>query len=233
MNGFWIVFLIRKAQELISTSLNFYMFYTVRDEVTDQYQDRGSRFIGVLFRSDDHHSFEIKLSDIREKYPDATHHCYACRFGTELVDELASDAGEPSGTAGLPILNRLRSYEVTNCGLAVIRYFGGTKLGKSGLIQAYGTTAQLCMEKSRLTELIPSVTIEVIYPYDQSRHIKQWIQKWEAVGKDSQYLEKVTEVMALPSANKDAAVGELKRLEYLGVQLQIKSEGWITKGIKP
>ncbi len=206
------------------------MFYTVEDEVTDQYQDRGSRFIGILFRSDDHHSFETKLNEIREKYPDATHHCYACRFGTEPVDELASDAGEPSGTAGLPILNRLRSFEVTNCGLVVIRYFGGTKLGKPGLIQAYGTTAQLCLEKVRLVELIPSMRVEIIYPYDQSRHIKRWIQKWDAVVQDSQYLEKVTELAALPSANKDAAVRELERLEYLGVQFQVKSEGWMTQG---
>ena len=206
------------------------MFYTVEDEVTDQYQDRGSRFIGILFRSDDHHSFETKLNEIRKKYPDAAHHCYACRFGSEPVDELASDAGEPSGTAGLPILNRLRSYEATNCGLVVIRYFGGTKLGKPGLIQAYGTTAQLCLEKARLAELIPSVSVEIIYPYDQSRQIKQWIQKWDAVVQDSQYLEKVTEVVALPSTNKDAAVRELERLEYLGVQLRIKSEGWMTQG---
>ena len=208
------------------------MFYTVEGEAIDQYQDRGSRFVGILFRSDDHDSFEIKLNEIREKYPDATHHCYACRFGTEPVDELASDAGEPSGTAGLPILNRLRSYEVTNCGLVVVRYFGGTKLGKPGLIQAYGTTAQGCLGKASLVELIPSITVEIVYPYDQSRHIKQWIQKWDAVVQDSQYLEKVTEILAIPSANKDVAVGELERLKYLGVQFQVKSVGWITKVTK-
>ena len=116
------------------------MNYTINSEVEDYYQDRGSRFIGILFPCDNHDSFEEKLINIREEYLDATHHCYASRIGIEPFDELAGDAGEPSGTAGLPILNRLRSYEVTNSGLVVIRYYGGTKLGKPGLIQAYGTT---------------------------------------------------------------------------------------------
>lgn len=205
------------------------MWYTVGSEVGGYYQDRGSRFNGVLFRCNDHESFEKKLDDIRKVYTDATHHCYAGRTGLDPTNEFVSDAGEPAGTAGLPILNRLRSFRVVNCGLVVIRYFGGIKLGKPGLIRAYGTTAQLCLEKARLPELVASVTIEVTYPYNQSRPVKQWVQKWGAVVQDSQYLEMVTETIALPLSSKDDAAEELERMEYLGVRVQIGGTGWIIR----
>jgi uncharacterized YigZ family protein len=146
---------------------------TVKKSYQETFREKGSKFIGYLFSVSSKEEFEKQLKEIVSEYPDATHHCYAWRINPNKIKEFAQDDGEPSGTAGLPILNRLKSFEIVNCGCVVVRYYGGTNLGRSGLIQAYGQTAELCLQKASLQTLIPTQNFEIIFPYAQQTHIDQ------------------------------------------------------------
>ena len=102
----------------------------------------GSQFLGYAFPIESLDQLQEQLLRLKAEHHKARHHCYAYRLGRKSVDEYASDAGEPSGSAGLPILAALKSENLLNAAVIVVRYFGGTKLGIPGLIQAYKTAAQ-------------------------------------------------------------------------------------------
>ena len=116
------------------------------------YKEKGSKFIAKAFtvRSED----EVKkaLTEIKKTYFDARHHCYAYMIGPEMKNFRSSDDGEPSGTAGKPILNQILSKELTNVCVVVVRYFGGIKLGVSGLINAYKTAARDALDNAQIVE---------------------------------------------------------------------------------
>lgn len=106
------------------------------------YKDKGSKFIGYAYPVKDEAAIKEKLECIRQEHPKATHHCYAYRLGLDKNNYRTNDDGEPNGTAGKPILGQIDSIGITNTLVVVVRYFGGTKLGVSGLIDAYKETAR-------------------------------------------------------------------------------------------
>ena len=110
------------------------------------YKDKGSKFIAIAFPATNENEIKEALASIKKKYFDARHHCYAYMLGADKATFRANDDGEPSGTAGKPILNQILSKNITNVCVVVVRYFGGIKLGVSGLITAYKTVAQEALE---------------------------------------------------------------------------------------
>ncbi len=121
-------------------------YRTIQQSVTAMYKDRGSRFLGVIFPVSSAEAFKKQLAQLRKEHSKAVHHCYAYRINPELPVSRSSDDGEPSGTAGKPILNQLESHQLLNVGVVVVRYFGGTLLGTGGLIQAYRTATSLAIQ---------------------------------------------------------------------------------------
>jgi len=110
---------------------------------------KGSRFVGQAFRVDDLAAVETFLVGIRKKYYDATHHCTAYRLGSpDTSTEKSDDNGEPSGSAGVPILGAIHRANRYDCFIIVTRYYGGTKLGTGGLVRAYGEAARFAVEKA-------------------------------------------------------------------------------------
>jgi len=119
------------------------------------FKEQQSKFISFLHPYNEVSSFKSWISKCRKEYHDASHVCWAYRINLATqLEENASDAGEPSGTAGLPILNEMKKSNLVNCGLIVIRYFGGTKLGKRGLMDAYGKSARDVINKTTCKEWI-------------------------------------------------------------------------------
>lgn len=106
------------------------------------YKDKGSKFIGYAYPVKDEADIKERLEYIRQEHPKATHHCYAYRLGLDKNNYRTNDDGEPNGTAGKPMLGQIDSIGITNTLVVVVRYFGGTKLGVSGLIDAYKETAR-------------------------------------------------------------------------------------------
>lgn len=201
---------------------------TVKEEVKATFRDKGSKFIGYLFPAASVDQFEQKLSEIESQYPDATHYCYGWRINPHKIEEFAQDDGEPSSTAGLPILNKLKSYEVANGGCIVVRYYGGTNLGKSGLINAYGYTAELCLQQAALQSLIPTKHFEVTYPYSKQSQIDQLKNRFDLKEIDAQYLENVTLEIACRSSQGDEFLDSLENLSHQGIRFEKKGEGFVT-----
>lgn len=121
---------------------------------TASYKKSGSKFHGFLFPVASIDDFDDRIKAYRAEFPDATHVCSAAVIGMNREVQRFSDDGEPGNSAGRPILHALLSSNTTFVGCAVVRYYGGKKLGIPGLIEAYGGTAQLCLDEARIIELI-------------------------------------------------------------------------------
>lgn len=130
------------------------------------YKEKGSKFIASAFTVTSEEEAKKAVADIRKKYFDARHHCFAYMIGPDKACFRSSDDGEPSGTAGKPILNQILSKDVTNVCVVVTRYFGGIKLGTSGLINAYKTAAREALNNATIVEKTVNevYSLEFAYP---------------------------------------------------------------------
>ena len=145
-------------------------YRTVKNRSEGVYKEKGSKFLGYLFPLANENNIKAVLEIIKSEHPKARHHCYAYRKGHESIIERANDDGEPAGSAGLPILNQLKSKELTNSILIVVRYFGGTKLGVSGLIQAY---KQASIEAIQHAIIITKELSEVFVIMTEYSHVNE------------------------------------------------------------
>lgn len=202
--------------------------YTISASNSVNYRERGSRFIGYLFPAESRQQFNRRLSQLQSKHPDASHHCYAWRINPSRLEEFSSDDGEPSGTAGIPILNQLKSFEVVNAGLVAVRYFGGTKLGKPGLIEAYGHTASLCLEHAKLLAVVAARNFRITYAYPLQNEIDRLLSNCELKIIESTYLENVTLIVACPLEKVPSLQASFKSIEHLHADLEALGESVIT-----
>ena len=141
---------------------------TVKENIENEIIINKSRFITLLIKINNPDEIEKNLKEIKKKYKDATHYCYAYIIGNK---EKCSDNGEPSGTAGMPILNVLKQNDLTNILCIVIRYFGGIKLGAGGLIRAYSTSVSEALNKTNIVNLIKGYKIVIEFNYDNIKQI--------------------------------------------------------------
>jgi uncharacterized YigZ family protein len=125
-------------------------YRTITSPTTSQYRVLGSRHLGYSFPVRSEEEVKAQIDALWKEHHNATHVCYAWRLGWDYSKHRINDDGEPSGTAGKPIYGQILSAELTNILIAVVRYYGGTKLGTGGLIDAYKTAAKLCIEEATI-----------------------------------------------------------------------------------
>jgi len=168
------------------------MLKSITQKSDGLFKDRGSKFLGSLHpvRSED--QVDEALQSVKKEHPQATHHCFAWRIDPANIREFSQDDGEPSGTAGLPILNAMRSAGLINCLIIVVRYYGGTNLGKGGLIQAYGAAAEESIQNARLKSVQLTTHFRITYRYEQQNLIDKWKNLFEFTEKEADYGEQVT-----------------------------------------
>ena len=130
------------------------------------FKDRNSKFYGYAFPLTEEASVKYFLEFLRKKHHTARHFCYAWQLGTESVRFRANDDGEPSNSAGMPIYGQIQSFDVTNILVVSVRYFGGTKLGVGGLINAYRASARLTLESSAIEEKTIDDSFQLNFQYD-------------------------------------------------------------------
>ncbi|MFH2094135.1 MAG: YigZ family protein [Bacteroidota bacterium] len=142
-----------------------YKYKTISAQSSGVFRDRNSRFIAhaIPVNSEDDVRHELEL--LRKKYYDAKHHCYAYILGPDKMRYRYNDDGEPSNSAGVHILGQIKSFDLTNVLIVVIRYFGGTKLGIPGLINAYRTASKLALENADSLEKMVCTYIELLFSY--------------------------------------------------------------------
>lgn len=153
-------------------------FYTIEKDGTAEFKDRGSKFIGYAFPISSTEGFKEKLNEVKKLHPKATHHCFAYRLGLDGNTFRVSDDGEPSGSAGRPILGQIDSKELVNVVVIVVRYFGGTLLGVPGLINAYKTAASLVLQTTPLVQRPVEQELMVHFDYTQMNDIMRVVKQY-------------------------------------------------------
>ena len=144
-------------------------------------RERSSKFLSYIYPVRDEEEIRGYLDALRKRYFDATHHCYAWRLGPQGERFRANDDGEPSGTAGKPILGQLLSGGLTDCLIVVVRYFGGTKLGVPGLIAAYREAAAEAIAAATVVERTVDRAIRVDFPYAAMNDIMRAVKECQPV----------------------------------------------------
>jgi uncharacterized YigZ family protein len=156
-------------------------YNTIETSSSAEFSDRGSKFLAYTYPITSVADFKEKLAAIKKEHPKATHHCFAYRLGLEGNTYRVSDDGEPSGTAGRPILGQIDSRQVTNVLVIVVRYFGGTLLGVPGLINAYKTAASLALQVTAIVPKPVMINCLVQFDYTQMNDIMKIMKQFECV----------------------------------------------------
>lgn len=142
-----------------------------------EFRDRGSKFIAYAFPISSEPDWQQHLEVIRKEHPKASHHCFAYRLGLDKNNYRANDDGEPSGTAGRPILGQIDSFGLSNVFIVVVRYFGGTLLGTSGLINAYRESAAEALRKAEIIEKTVETFFRLTFDYAIMSEVMNAIKK--------------------------------------------------------
>jgi len=154
-------------------------FLTIKNPSEGEYKEKGSKFLAFAFQVKTEDEVKERLEDLRKKYYDARHHCYAYQLGQNGELWRANDDGEPNHSAGTPILNQIKSFNLTDVLVVVIRYFGGTKLGVSGLITAYKTVTQEALQSAEIEEKIIKKTLSFSFDYLVMNDVMKLIKDYE------------------------------------------------------
>ena len=143
-----------------------------------EFKERGSKFIAYAYPIDTVDEFKKILQNLKKEHPKAVHHCFAYRIGIDGNNFRVSDAGEPSGTAGRPILGQIDSKEITNTAIIVVRYFGGTLLGVPGLINAYKTASTLALQVVPFIQKQIEINYTINFNYTQINEIMMVMKQY-------------------------------------------------------
>ncbi|HYD80099.1 MAG TPA: YigZ family protein [Paucimonas sp.] len=183
--------------------------YTLSSPVEAEIEIRKSRFIGIAMPVEDRSTAMRELQALRELHPGATHVCWALLAGGQSG---MSDDGEPSGTAGRPILEVLRHHELDGVLAAVVRYYGGVKLGAGGLVRAYTDAIAMALKNAARIERIARSELTVDVDYADEARVRRWLEQQDFVLAGSAHGTTVRLVIRLPSDRLDAARAALRDL---------------------
>lgn len=167
-------------------------YRTIAAEVTASLKVEGSKFIASAFPVDFRLQAEEILANVRKKYFDATHHCFAFTLGSEGKEFRYSDDGEPSGTAGIKILAAIQSKNLSDVLVVITRYFGGTKLGTGGLGRAYFESANQVLSEAVVVPKVVTEEFQIIFPYDETSRVMNTLSHRKAKIVDTVYDDDVT-----------------------------------------
>jgi uncharacterized YigZ family protein len=179
------------------------------------FKDKGSRFISMAFPVDRQEDIKPIIDKLKKEYHDARHHCYAWMLGAERNNWRVNDDGEPSGTAGKPILGQINSAGLTNILIVVIRYFGGTLLGVSGLINAYRAAAADAIKNAHIVDCTLQNYYEITFPYISMNDVMK-VLKEESAGHTDQHFDSECRIRVnFRKASSERILGRLSRIEGL------------------
>ncbi len=202
----------------MSVSLFDDTYRTVGKPYEGIFRDKGSKFIAYVYPFQDEFQLKDIISDLKIMHPKARHHCYAYRLTPDRSVFRVNDDGEPSGTAGRPILNVLLSLDLTNVLVVVVRYFGGTLLGVPGLINAYKSAAQIALEEAEILEKTQDDVYEVQFPYLQINDIMRIIKEENATILEQEFDNECLIQIAIRKMQVNAIISRLEKVEQTNLR---------------
>ena len=187
--------------------------FTLSSKSEGKYNEKGSIFSALAIPVSDFAEVKTNLHQLKEQFPDASHICYGYRVKeNDRLDEFATDAGEPKGSSGIPILNVLKRKHLVNVVIFVIRYFGGSKLGIPGLINAYGSAAERAIEKGAIQIWIQLERISFNYSYDLQNKVDSVMQKFKVKIIKSDFGESIQVKLEVDVGKAEALAQELSEI---------------------
>ena len=193
-------------------------YYTIDKASVAEHKDRGSRFLAYAFPIEAADDFKKRLKELKEEHPKANHHCFAYRIGTDKNNFRSSDDGEPSGSAGKPILGQIDSKELTNVAIVVVRYFGGTLLGVPGLINDYKTCASYALQLAPVVQKPILVNYELHFDYTLMNEIMMAVKRFGCVVIENESQLFCRMVVGVPNKNTDLFTSQMENTH--GIELR-------------
>jgi len=194
-------------------------YKTIMSPAEGFFKDKGSKFISYAYPIRNENDAKIFLAELRELHPKAVHHCYAYRLGLDRMSYRMSDDGEPSGTAGRPILNTLYSRDITNILVVVVRYFGGTLLGVPGLIHAYKTATEIALDEAEnITSYLFDI-YELVFSYVQMNDVMRIVKEMDLPVTEQQFDMECRMVLEVRTTLVERFVSRCEKVEGLIVKL--------------
>jgi uncharacterized YigZ family protein len=191
------------------------IYKTIKSVSGGIYKEKGSKFLASAWPVSQEYEIKSILEDSRKKHHEAKHHCYAYIIGQGGETWRSNDDGEPTGTAGRPILGQIKSYGLTNVLIVVSRYFGGTLLGVSGLINAYKTAAASALANAEIIDHIVHDYYEVIYPYSAMNAVMTIIKEEDIKQSEHSFDLLCRIVLSFRSSSREKILNRLSRVEGL------------------
>ena len=195
------------------------VYRTIEADAEALFKEKSSKFLCFAYHVTTEEQIRERLEVLYKKYYDATHHCYAWRLGPRGETFRANDDGEPSSTAGKPILGQLLSHEITDCLIVVVRYFGGTKLGVSGLIEAYKTSAAEVIAAAEVVERTVDDRIEVRFSYMAMNEVMRVIKDMQPKIVEQCFDNLCTMTLTIRQSQSEQLLTRLSKVE--GAQAEI------------
>jgi uncharacterized YigZ family protein len=193
-------------------------YYTIEKPSVAEFKDRGSKFLAYVFPIQTVDDFKKRLKELKEEHPKAAHHCFAYRLGIDKNNFRAGDDGEPSGSAGKPILGQIDSKELTNVAIVVVRYFGGTLLGVPGLINAYKTCTSLALQLTPIIQKPVLLQFDLQFDYTLMNEVMMVVKRFgcSVVQNEMQLFCRM--IIGIPKENLELCLDKLKDLHGVEVK---------------
>lgn len=193
-------------------------YLTIASAAEAVYKEKSSKFLAYAYPVQSEEQIRDILESLRKRYYDATHHCYAWRLGPRGEVFRSNDDGEPSGTAGKPILGQLLSFGVTDCLIVAVRYFGGTKLGVSGLIAAYRESAKEVLEAAQIVERTVDKRFRIGFPYIAMNDVMRILKDMQPSVSEQSFDNRCSMLLSIRASRSDALADKLRKVD--GVELE-------------
>lgn len=201
--------------------MEVFSFHTIEGSVEGSYKELGSKFLAFAYPVRTEGEIKTNLEGLKKKYFDARHHCFAWVLGDDKSAYRAFDDGEPNHSAGDPILGQIRSKNLTNVLVVVVRYFGGVKLGVGGLIQAYKTAAEDALNKAIIIECEVTHAVILRYPYESTTDVMRVVKEFELKIVRQQFLEACELEAAVKKKFFDSFNARVALLQALGHKISV------------
>jgi len=190
-------------------------YLTIKSFSQGLYKEKGSRFIALAYPVNTQEEIKSILENVRKEHHSARHHCFAWMLGQSRQNYRINDDGEPSGSAGKPILGQINSFQVTNVLIVVVRYFGGKLLGVSGLINAYRSAAESALKNNEITELYIQDFYEVIFPYGALNDVMKIIKDDDAGQSQQKFELECRMIINFRTSARERILNALSRIDGL------------------
>jgi len=188
-------------------------FYTLLEVSTGLYKEKGSRFLAFAYPVKDEDRIREILDQLRKEYHDARHHCYAWRLGHEKTHFRANDDGEPSNSAGKPILGQIQSFDLSDVLIVVVRYFGGTLLGVGGLIQAYKSAAQDAIRNNTIVKTFVMDHFRLSFAYPSMNEVMKVVKVFDLEQSEQHFEIECTMVISVRRSLSPQVLEMLEKVE--------------------